>query len=213
MNVRVSGANVDFRFNPPVAGNPTTGTISSCPVWTFPPGWSGRVHVGGGPGAPFGSTLYEGIVRPSDGTGVMDVSFVEGFSVPMVCTDNGNGFVAGCGIDLFQEDEDNPCPTGGRPGGVCANPQGPGGHRDSAVRWCEACSPPDPFFAPCAAAAIVFPTDDDGTDGISSLDITCVVGETEQRTGREGDTALTGYPQPGRCEGGAGVVVVENESA
>lgn len=204
MNVQVSGDNVDFRFEPPVAGNPTTGKTGDCPVWTFPPGSAGRVHVGGGTGAPFGSTLYEYLVR-NDGTGVMDVSFVEGFSVPLLCTDNGNGFVAGCAIDLFRKSSGGggggaPCPTGGRAGGVCKNPQGPGGERDSAVKWCWACSAPDPFFGPCAAAAIVFPTDDDGTDGISSLDISCKVGASSERTGREGDTAEKGYPQPGRCE-------------
>ncbi|KAL8718068.1 MAG: hypothetical protein Q9225_004762 [Loekoesia sp. 1 TL-2023] len=196
MNVQISGANVDFRFEPPVPGNPTTGKTGNCGVWTFPPGWSGRVHVGGGNGAPSGGTLYEGNVDPSGGHGAMDVSFVEGFSVPMICTDNGNGFVSGCGIDLFAQGS---CPTGGAKGGVCKNPQGPGGTRDSKDKACEACSPPDPFFGPCAAAAIVFPTDDDANDGISSLDISCTIGVSSQRTGREGDTATGGHPEAGRC--------------
>ncbi|KAL8737060.1 MAG: hypothetical protein Q9181_002075 [Wetmoreana brouardii] len=201
MNVQLSGASVDFRFDPPVAGNPTTGSTGDCPVWTFPPGWSGRVHVGGGSGAPAGGTLYEGNVAGSGGSGAMDVSFVEGFSVPMLCTDNGNGFVSGCGIDLFSQ---GTCPTGGSAGGVCTNPQGPGGTRDSSVNWCEACSPPDPFFAPCAAAAFTFPTDDDANDGISSLDISCTIGPSGQRTGREGNTATTGHPEAGRCDVCAG---------
>ena len=196
MNVQLSGDNVAFRFDPPVAGNPTTGNTGNCGVWTFPPGWSGRVHVGGGSGAPFGSTLYEGNVNPAGGSGAMDVSFVEGFSVPMLCTDNGNGFVSGCGIDLFTV---GTCPTGGSEGGVCTNPQGPGGSRDSKNNACEACSPPDPFFGPCSAAGFTFPTDDDANDGVSSLDISCHIGVSSQRTGREGDTATTGHPEAGRC--------------
>ncbi|KAL8903999.1 MAG: hypothetical protein Q9171_007205 [Xanthocarpia ochracea] len=197
MNVQISGDAVAYRFQPPVPGNPTTGTIGDCAVWSFPPGWSGRVHVGGGAGAPDGGTLYEGSVNITGGVGAMDVSYVEGYSVPMLCTDKRDGFVSGCGIDLFSV---GTCPTGGSPGGVCKNPQGPGGDRDSAFRWCEACSPPDPFFAPCAAAAYTFPTDDDAVAGMSGLDITCVVGASSQLTGREGSTAETGHPQAGRCE-------------
>ncbi|KAL8868807.1 MAG: hypothetical protein Q9198_008060, partial [Flavoplaca austrocitrina] len=181
---------------PPVPGNPTEGTIGDCDVWSFPVGWNGRVHVGGGPGAPNGGTLYEGNVM-SNSLGAMDVSYVEGFSVPMMCTDEKTGFKSGCGIDLFSV---GTCPTGGSAGGVCKNPQGPGGDRDSADNWCEACSPPDPFFAPCAAAAYTFPTDDAAVQGQSGLEITCVVGASSDTTGREGDTAETGNPQAGRCK-------------
>ncbi|KAL9023685.1 MAG: hypothetical protein Q9196_007043, partial [Gyalolechia fulgens] len=81
MNVKVSGDNVPFRINPPAAGNPDSGMTGDCAVWTFPPGWSGRVHLGGGSGAPDGGTLFEASVAQDHGA--MDVSFVEGFSVPM----------------------------------------------------------------------------------------------------------------------------------
>ncbi|KAL8651758.1 MAG: hypothetical protein Q9226_004563 [Calogaya cf. arnoldii] len=198
MNVRISGDPVSYRFEPPVPGNPSTGTIGDCDVWSFPPGWNDRVHIGGGPGAPDGGTLFEYNVAAGAGFNAMDVSYVEGFSVPMMCTDNTNDFMSGCWIDLFSV---GTCPTGGSAGGVCRNPQGPGGDRDSAVNWCEACSPPDPFFAPCAAAAYTFPTDDAAVDGGAGLDITCVVGaSSEEGTGREGDTAKSGHPQAGRCE-------------
>ncbi|KAL9598909.1 MAG: hypothetical protein Q9219_004174 [cf. Caloplaca sp. 3 TL-2023] len=196
MNVEVSGANVAFRIDPPVDGTPTTGNTGDCGVWSFPPGWQGRVHVGGGSGAPDGGTLYEANVDSAGGHGAMDVSFVEGFSVPMMCTDSSNGYKSGCGIDLFTK---GTCPTGGSAGGVCKNPQGPGGDRDSANRACEACSPPDPFFGPCAAAAFTFPTDDDANDGISGLEIKCTIGPSDETTGREGDTALTGHAEAGRC--------------
>ncbi|KAL8846325.1 MAG: hypothetical protein Q9221_008565 [Calogaya cf. arnoldii] len=201
MNVRISGDPVSYRFEPPVPGNPSTGTIGDCDVWSFPPGQNDRVHIGGGPGAPDSGTLFEYNVAAGGGFHAMDVSYVEGFSVPMMCTDKSNGFKSGCGIDLFNV---GTCPTGGSAGGVCKNPQGPGGDRDSAVKWCEACSPPDPFFAPCAAAAYTFPTDDDAVDGGAGLDITCVVGASGVKTGREGDTAKAGNPQAGRCEVCAG---------
>ncbi|KAL8774844.1 MAG: hypothetical protein Q9209_000783 [Squamulea sp. 1 TL-2023] len=197
MNVQISGDSVTYRFEPPVPGNPTTGIIGDCEVWSFPPGWGGRVHIGGGSGAPDGGTLYEGNVAAAGGSGAMDVSYVEGYSVPMICTDNSNGFVSGCGIELFDL---NSCPTGGSAGGVCRNPQGPGGTRDSKNKWCEACSPPHAFFAPCAAAAYTFPTDDDAADGISGLNITCVVGASRNTPKRAGSTAATGNPNPGYCQ-------------
>ncbi|KAL8749404.1 MAG: hypothetical protein Q9184_006819, partial [Pyrenodesmia sp. 2 TL-2023] len=100
MNVQLSGDSVDFRFEPPAAGNPTSGNTGDCNVWTLPPGWNGRIHVGGDAASPISSTLYEASIQ-QDGTAAMDVSFVEAYSVPMVCTDNGNGYVSGCGIDLF----------------------------------------------------------------------------------------------------------------
>ncbi|KAL8741647.1 MAG: hypothetical protein Q9190_005764 [Brigantiaea leucoxantha] len=195
MNVQVSGDNVDFRFEPTVAGMPESGMTNDCAVWSFPPGWGGRVHVGGGSGAPAGGTLFEG--NTNGASGAMDVSYVEGYSVSMMCTDNGNGFKSGCTIDLWKQG--NTCPTGGSEGGICKNPQGPGGTRDSAVRTCEECSPPDPFFGPCAAAAYTFPFDDAAVDGQSSLDISCVIGAGNgEKTNREGDTATTGNPQAGR---------------
>ncbi|KAL8799587.1 MAG: hypothetical protein Q9223_007586 [Gallowayella weberi] len=196
MNVKISGASVSYRLEPPVPGNPTTGTIGDCDTWSFPVGWNGRVHIGGGSGAPDGGTLFEG--NNIDGsTGAMDVSFVEGFSVPMLCTDTSNNFVSGCGLDLFSLAS---CPTGGSAGGVCKNPQGPGGTRDSKDKPCEACSPPDPFFAPCSAAAYTFPTDDAAVDGKGGLDISCVVGPGGGTPARAGSTAQTGNPQSGRCE-------------
>ncbi|KAL8797961.1 MAG: hypothetical protein Q9182_007076 [Xanthomendoza sp. 2 TL-2023] len=196
MNVKISGASVSYRLQPPVPGNPTTGTIGDCDTWSFPVGWNGRVHIGGGSGAPDGGTLFEG--NNIDGTiGAMDVSFVEGFSVPMLCTDTTNNFVSGCGLDLFSLSS---CPTGGSAGGVCKNPQGPGGTRDSKDRACEACSPPDAFFAPCSAAAYTFPTDDAAVDGRGGLEISCVVGAGGGTPSRAGSTSQTGNPQSGRCE-------------
>lgn len=196
MNIQVSGTNVDFRFEPPAVGNPTTGNTGDCRVWTLPLGWNGRIHVGGDAGSPVSSTLFEANLVNSAAP-AMDVSFVEAYSVPMICTDNGNGHKSGCGIDLFGTG--TPCPTGGS-GSFCKNPQGPGGARDSAKKACWACSPPDPFFGPCAAAAFTFPTDDDANDGVSSLDISCAIGESSVRTGREGNTAATGHPEAGRCK-------------
>ncbi|KAL8683675.1 MAG: hypothetical protein Q9224_006665 [Gallowayella concinna] len=202
MNVKISGDSVSYRLEPPVPGNPTTGNIGDCDTWSFPVGWNGRVHIGGGSGAPNGGTLFEGNTISAT-TGAMDVSFVEGFSVPMLCTDNSNNFVSGCGLDLFSLGS---CPTGGSAGGVCKNPQGPGGTRDSKDNACEACSPPDPFFAPCSAAAYTFPTDDAAVDGQGGLDISCVVGAGGGTPSRAGSTSQTGNPQAGRCEVCAGSV-------
>ena len=196
MNVQISGDNVDFRFEPAVDGNPESGMTGDCSLFTFPPGWSGRVHFGGGSGAPAGGTLFEGNVASGGGGGAMDVSYVEGYSVSLMCTDNTNKYMSGCSIDLWSTG--TPCPTGGSEGGVCKNPQGPGGSRDSAVNTCEECSPPDPFFGPCAGSAYTFPFDDGAVDGQSGLDISCIIGSGGGTTGREGSTATTGNPQASR---------------
>ena len=149
-------------------------------------GFEGQVAIGGEDG-----TILE--VNPSN---YLDISYILGFSVPVVCT--GNGAVTGCNKDLFG--------NGGREGQVQKNPTGPGGSRDpgayqgcaSCVPWCYACSAADPFFAPCAGSAYVYPYDDFATIGPATA-VTCCVGTNCPSSGREGRTA-GGNPQPERVE-------------
>jgi hypothetical protein len=152
--------------------------------------------------AGIGGTLFEG--NWQGGENWFDISFIPGFTVPVVC--KAHGKKSGCSIDLFSQG--TPCPSGGD-GKICKNPIGAGGSKDPGgysgsmgEPWCWACSAPDPFFQPCAAAGYTFPLDDDATQNApmkhGDPTITCCVGTSCGHTGREGNTAKTGHPQPQR---------------
>ncbi|KAL9125856.1 MAG: hypothetical protein Q9217_005001 [Psora testacea] len=156
-------------------------------------GFEGQVAIGG-----TGGTILE--VNPSN---YFDISYILGYSVPVVCS--GNGALTGCNIDLFG--------NGGAEGQVKKNPTGPGGARDpgdyqgcaTCTPWCYACSAADPFFAPCAGSAYVYPYDDGATVGPATA-LTCCVGTSCPTTGREGDTKggnpqMTRDPPCGVCAG------------
>ncbi|KAL9633105.1 MAG: hypothetical protein Q9164_004896 [Protoblastenia rupestris] len=149
-------------------------------------GFTGQVAIGGNDG-----TILE--VNPSN---YFDISYILGYTVPVVCT--GNGESSGCNIDLFG--------NGGVEGDYWKNPTGPGGARDpggyencpTCVPWCYACSAADPFVAPCAGSAYAYPYDDGATRGPATA-LTCCVGTNCPSTGREGATA-GGNPQLTRAE-------------
>ena len=114
--------------------------------------WEGQVAVGGS-----GGTIFE-----SNPSKYFDVSFILGWSVPIVCC--SGGAKSGCSLNLGSMGS---CPSGSS-GGICKNPTGPGGSHDpgsysncaSCISWCYACSPPDLFFAPCSGSAYTYPYDD-----------------------------------------------------
>ena len=149
------------------------------------------------------ATLFEGSAE--NGVGYLDVSYVQGYTYPMVCT--GQGGTSGCSTDLYSVPGAK-CPGGGgtKMGEVCNNPQGPAGHRDpgpppangnspSAHPWCEACSAPDAFFAPCAGGAYTYPYDDIAM--ASGTQITCCIGP--QCAQKEG---IPGSSDKGNCDAG-----------
>ena len=128
------------------------------------------------------ATLFEG--SATGDIGYIDVSYVQGYTYPMVCF--GQGGSSGCSTDLYSVPGAQ-CPGGGgtKMGETCNNPQGPAGKRNpgsppvsgnspTASPWCEACSAPDPFFAPCAGGAYTYPYDDVAM--ASGTEITCCVG-------------------------------------
>ena len=192
MEIEWSGDTVSYSWSG--GSGTTTGCLS------LGSNFEGQVAVGGS-----GGTIFEG--NPS---GYFDVSFILGWSVPMVCS-NG-GAKTGCSIDLSSE---HSCPD--QQGSICKNPTGPGGSHDpgsyngcaSCTPWCYACSAPDPFFQPCSGAAYTYPYDDGATVGPASGAIQCCIGTGCGSTGREGSTA-GGHPEPTRnpgpcelCSGGS----------
>ena len=152
---------------PTPINNPGSGTLSSSTQVLFPSGWAGRITIGGNYD-PKGSKIEASYSSP-DYVPDVDVSYVDGYSVPITCSCSGVA-VTGCNgelryhvlparskvadlsktVQLF--DEGQTCASQG-PGPICYNPEEdvPDG-------------PAAPFFAPCAGAAYTYP---DGTCQVS----------------------------------------------
>ena len=175
-----------------------SGTTTGC--LSLGSSFEGQVAVGGS-----GGTIFE-----SNPSGYFDVSFILGWSVPMLCS--SGSMKSGCSIDLSSKGS---CPD--QQGSICKNPTGPGGAHDpgsyngcaSCTPWCYACSAPDPFFQPCSGSAYTFPYDDTASVGPASGAIQCCIGTGCGSTGREGSTA-GGHAEPTRnpgpcdlCSGGS----------
>ena len=125
--------------------------------YLFPTGWAGRINVGPNLN-PNGSKIEASFTGPPN----IDVSYVDGFSVPVTCS-VGDRAICGCNIDLFQQPGIY-CPNR-QEGPVCANtgrftPDGP------AL----------PFFAACSGAAYTFPNDNIADVDMGSTTATCCIG-------------------------------------
>ncbi|KAL9065776.1 MAG: hypothetical protein Q9161_008001 [Pseudevernia consocians] len=181
-----------YTFN----GGANTGPATGCT--DLGSGFNGQIGISylGANGQPHAM----GTILETNPTGYFDISYILGYTLPVVCSSNGAS--SGCAIDLFGPGSPA-CPN--LQDGVCQNPTGPGGSRDpgayqgsaGASPWCNACSPPDPFFAPCAGSAYTYPYDDGATVGPAVGSIQCCVGTACPATGREGNGRY-GNNQPSR---------------
>lgn len=165
---------------PPPLSHPTPGPLAPGADLQFvaPEGWAGRIIVGNN----FDSANSK-IEASLDGQPNIDVSYVDGFSAPIVCSCDGRGVVTGCNLPLFKM---NKCPNEGpgmfnvlkytfhsdivadngpATGPVCYNPE-------QNVPY----GPASPFFAACAGAAYTYPKDDGADTGCASHTINCCVG-------------------------------------
>ncbi|CAJ2513635.1 Uu.00g017540.m01.CDS01 [Anthostomella pinea] len=147
----------------PMAANETA-------ILALPSGYHGGIAVGR-PGKKLtdAASLIESSFVDLSGQGkpqaYADVSFVNGFSLPMVCSCD-NTVVTGCNIDMFAlntcQDVDD--------GGACINTA----RSDSYAKV----DPPD-FFVPCEHAAYTWPSDDAATTNggdTCNNGITCCIG-------------------------------------
>ncbi|KAL8377306.1 hypothetical protein RB595_008136 [Gaeumannomyces hyphopodioides] len=132
----------------PVAGNVGPGVIKNGKSASFvvPREWAGNVAVvqnGGGRAIVGSESLIEAaFVKGKIG---INISFVSGFSVPIVCAcAETNRVVVGCNKNLWGL---NTCPSNNGKGS-CRNPT-----RDNGA------TSPTKFFAPCRGAAYTFPSD------------------------------------------------------
>lgn len=131
---------------------------ASSTQFTFPTGWAGRIYVGKTINDA-NSKIESSYTGPPD----IDVSYVDGYSLPVTCATGGTT-VTGCNIPLFNDG--HTCAHVDNNGPVCLNPEQnvPNG-------------PASPFFAPCAGAAYTFPNDNGANvGGLTNLKIDCCVG-------------------------------------
>ncbi len=159
---------------PTPINNPGSGTLSSSTQVLFPSGWAGRITIGGNYD-PKGSKI-EASFSPPNYVPDVDISYVDGYSVPITCSCSGVA-VTGCNgklryhvlfarskiahlsktVQLF--DDGQTCPSQG-PGPICYNPE------EDVPK-----GPAAPFFAPCAGAAYTYP---DGTCLSSQQATVCI---------------------------------------
>lgn len=149
---------LDARSSSPY-GNPQPTALphSSSTRYIYPDGWAGNVAIGPNLN-PNGSKIEGSFINSSVD---IDVSYVDGYSVPITCSCEGKAFT-GCNLDLFagscEDLTDGP---------VCLNP----------ARYKAIDGPPTPFFAPCAGAAYTFPHDDGANRAsLSSTCVSCCIG-------------------------------------
>jgi len=117
--------------------------------------WAGNIAINDTRSALGGeASLIEGSFKPQLGSstpvGCIDVSYITGFSFPVVCTcfSDNNNFLSGCDKNLFQL---GTCPPGDLVSGVCKNP--PRGHTELKE--------PTYFFRPCRGKAYTYEDDRD----------------------------------------------------
>ncbi|KAL6722189.1 hypothetical protein ACLMJK_001296 [Lecanora helva] len=144
-------------------GDPGPGTLTLSTQISCPSGWAGRITIGKNYD-PLGSKIEASFVPPNFVPDV-DVSYVDGYTVPITCSCSGVP-VTGCNVPLFHDG--HACDDEG-PGPICYNPQVNVPH-----------GPPLPFFAPCQGSAYTFPYD----DGANSYD-QCQSGVIDCCVGRE----------------------------
>ncbi|KAI2629396.1 hypothetical protein GGS21DRAFT_222447 [Xylaria nigripes] len=153
-------------------------------IFAIPTGWAGRVAMAEA-NIPIldRASLLEGSFMIQYGTEAqiaLDVSYVDGFTVPIVC-ECGGQVRLGCNLNLLDQ-----CPDEYRiNAGTCINPS-----RDSDELK-------GVFFKPCSSLAYTFPEDDLATiNGITGCEraIECCVG-----------TACAPHPSQQLCADASGV--------
>lgn len=171
---------------PTPAGNPQPTVLAAAAATSYvlPPCWAGRISFDPSGNSPLASKI-EGSVGsagvpaqniPGSTDLDIDVSYVDGYTVPITCSSGGKA-VTGCNLDLFAMAS---C-TGTNgvlsdDGTACMNPTNdPVGN-----------GPPTPFFAPCAGAAYTFPNDNNANDGAVDNVVSCCIGTSCKAPARQG---------------------------
>ncbi|KAL8906494.1 MAG: hypothetical protein Q9171_006255 [Xanthocarpia ochracea] len=174
VTIRITNAfgwNLPISYNsnagsPTIIGNPPAGTLlaDTNTNVVVPRNFAGAIFIGK-TFNPANSKIEVSFSSPQDYRPGLDVSYVDGYSVPITCSCGGLP-VTGCNIPLF------------RTGRTCAQ-QGPG---DKVIcynpRKTVDAGPADPFFQPCQGAAYTYPNDHQANafGKCDNGDIQCCVG-------------------------------------
>ncbi|KUI70396.1 hypothetical protein VM1G_06422 [Cytospora mali] len=158
-----------------LAGNTGAGTMAASATASIvaPSGWAGNIAVGLAKYPMNGDvSLLEGsLMDQGNGYPVvdMDVSYVNGFSVPITCSCNDdNKVLSGCNLDLWKMGSCSGSSGTDDGQGACANPLRP----DNSASLTATS-----FFLPCQGAAFTWPRDDaNSNEGCQSGQVTCCVG-------------------------------------
>lgn len=139
---------------------PTVLPNSASTQYLFPTGWAGNIPIGRD--IQVGNSLIEANYVFNEPW--IDVSYVDGFSVPITCSSGGNP-VTGCNIDLFEQ-QGVTCDD--KVGSVCKNP--------TPVHN-MLYGPPPCFFAASIGAAYTFPFDDNAARPCGTS-VSCCIGKS-----------------------------------
>ena len=175
--------------SPSAIGAPEPAPLGTSTQVVLPTNWAGRIVIGKTTD-PDASKIEGSTTVWND----VDVSYVDGFSVPIVCS-NATAPVTGCNINLW--DVSGPCNNTVGDHAVCLNPmQGvPDGKN---INWLFSTTsipsssllsssggvakplpigPADPWFLPCQGVAYTFPNDNVANDGNTGTpDVSCCIG-------------------------------------
>jgi hypothetical protein len=154
---------------------PTTLLAASSTQYIYPTGWAGRITIGPNLN-PNGSKIEGSYTGPPD----IDVSYVDGYSVPITCSSEGVA-VSGCNIELFNQPGIT-C-TNQVDGPVCLNPA-------QNVPY----GPAPYFFEACAGAAYTYPKDDKANVSNLGNIISCCIGVSCLAPSRQQGTTNTMCP-------------------
>ncbi|TPX17595.1 uncharacterized protein E0L32_012105 [Thyridium curvatum] len=154
-HVPISTSHVhNWGFPDPIGGEKTPGLMQPRETdrLVVPTGWAGNfafvdARYQPGPDDSLIEASFES-VWGGEAFADVDVSFVNGFSLPAVCKCDRQKKLSGCGVNLWSE---NNC-DGWNWNGACPNPS-----REDHDR---ALARPGDFFVPCQGQAYTFPGDD-----------------------------------------------------
>ncbi|KAL8658867.1 MAG: hypothetical protein Q9226_000730 [Calogaya cf. arnoldii] len=162
--------------SPTIIGNPSTNTFlaNSNTEVVVTRGFHGSLFIGKSFN-PANSKIEISWSPPQNYRIGLDVSYVDGYSVPITCSCAGVP-VTGCNIPLFLQGRTCPQPGGGDKV-ICYNPKKFGADN----------GPADPFFQPCKGSAYTYPNDH-GANAYGfcdSGDIQCCVGPRCPKPGKQ----------------------------
>ena len=142
---------------PSASGNPQPSLLGDTTQFYFEKGFSGRIGVG-----PQLDSADSKIELNYDQSVFADVSYVDGYTVPITCSCDKETVHMGCNVELW--DTYDVCPHESD-GPICYNPAAT-----------KVDGPAEVWFRPCEGAAYTFPWDDKATGACTGSLISCCVG-------------------------------------